>query len=514
MTRLGRVWRRSLQTRVVVSTLLLSAIVVGLTGWALLTSVAEGLVERRQEAVVAEARSGFAQAQAQLDAEVESEPSAQSQALAQMVDTLTETETTARTYELVLEGPLVEDADVTPTRSSIALGEGAIPADLRETVRGSTGTYWRFADLSVLGTGQETPTIVVGSRLRSPGTGQSYAMYYLFSLADQQGTLDLVRQSLLVGGLAMVLLVGGVAWLVSRQVLGPVRLARRVAERYAAGSLEQRMHVSGEDDIARLSTSFNQMAASLQNQIRRLQDLSRLQQRFVSDVSHELRTPLTTVQMASEVLHDARRHFDPKTARAAELLKGELDRFEELLSNLLDLSRFDAGAAQLELERVDLAEVARRSVNDAVLARFGVQVRVRGADRPVVVAADVRRIDRIVRNLLANAAKYSGSDVVEVEVGQSADRASLVVRDFGVGLGGDENLRVFDRFWRADPARTQGGTGLGLAIAREDAALHGGTLRAFGRRGEGAEFVLTLPKRSADSSEPAAGEPVVEMVFQ
>jgi len=298
-------------------------------------------------------------------------------------------------------------------------------------------------------------------------------------------------------------MVGGVAWLVSRQVLDPVRMARRIAERYASGNLEQRMHVSGEDDIARLSTSFNQMAASLQRQIRRLENLSRLQQRFVSDVSHELRTPLTTVQMASEVLYDSRAGFDPQTARSAELLKGELDRFESLLSDLLDLSRFDAGAAQLELDTIDLSQVARAAADDAGLARAGIGVRLVGVEAPAVVEADMRRIDRIVRNLLTNAAKYSGSDVVEIEVAQNDDSVSLAVRDFGVGLSGDENVRVFDRFWRADPARTQGGTGLGLAISREDAALHGGTLQAWGRAGEGSEFILTIPKPDGSARNPA-----------
>lgn len=510
--RLRSLWRRSLQTRVVTSTVVLSGIVVSLTGWALLTSVAEGLAEGRQETVVAEARAGFAAAQAQLDAAVETEPTTQSQTLTQLVDALTQTDAAGRGYELLLEGPLTEDEDVVATRSSVELGEGAVPADLQGTVRGTSGTFWRFADLSLLGSQDAVPSVVVGSRLRSPGSGELYAMYYLYSLEEQQETLDLVRQALLLGGLALSLLVGGVAWLVSRQVLGPVRLARRVAERYAGGSLEQRMHVSGEDDIARLSASFNQMAASLQSQIRRLEDLSRLQQRFVSDVSHELRTPLTTVQMAGEVLHDARRHFDPKTARAAELLKGELARFEELLSNLLDLSRFDAGAAQLELEDVDLCDVARRSARDPLLARFGVDVRLVGIDQPAVVSADVRRIDRIVRNLLGNAAKYSGSEVVEVEIAQAADRVSLVVRDFGIGLSGDENLRVFDRFWRADPARTQGGTGLGLAIAREDATLHGGSLVARGRPGHGAEFVLTLPRETRPGAGPGAATPVLDAV--
>ena len=327
---------------------------------------------------------------------------------------------------------------------------------------------------------------MVGSQLRAPGTGDTYALFYLFSMADQQSTLDLVRRALLLGGLAMVLMVGGVAWLVSRQVLDPIRMARRIAERYASGNLEQRMHVSGEDDIARLSTSFNQMAASLQSQIRRLENLSRLQQRFVSDVSHELRTPLTTVQMASEVLYDSRKRFDPQTARSAELLKGELDRFESLLSDLLDLSRFDAGAAKLALDTIDLTQVARDASKDPSIKRKGIKVKVIGVDEPAVVEADIRRIDRIVRNLLTNAAKYSGSDRLEIEIAQNDDCVSLAVRDFGVGLSGDETNRVFDRFWRADPARTQGGTGLGSAdLSRGRAAarrIAGGMGRT--RRGQ------------------------------
>lgn len=503
MRRLTSIWRRSIQARVVTSTIVLSALVISLTGWALLRDVAGGLADSRRVAAISEARSGFDYAQTQLDAAVETEPATQSQALTQMVDSLTSSRGTKRTYELVLEGPLLTGNGEVPVRSSAAIQSGSLPDDLDKAVRANPGTYWRYSNLALLGSSDSDPSVVVGSQLRAPGTGDTYALFYLFSMEEQQETLDLVRRALLLGGLAMVLMVGGVAWLVSRQVLDPVRLARRIAERYASGNLEQRMHVSGEDDIARLSSSFNQMAASLQSQIRRLENLSRLQQRFVSDVSHELRTPLTTVQMASEVLYDSRDRFDPQTARSAELLKGELDRFESLLSDLLDLSRFDAGAAKLELDTIDLSQVARHSADDPMLARKGIDVQLIGVETPAIVEADIRRIDRIVRNLLTNAAKYSGSPRIEIEVAQNEHCVSLAVRDFGVGLSGDENLRVFDRFWRADPARTQGGTGLGLAISREDAALHGGTLQAWGRPGEGSEFVLTIPKPEGTAKFPA-----------
>ena len=503
MRSLARLWRRSIQTRVVTSTIVLSALVISLTGWALLRDVAGGLADNRRTAAISEARSGFHSAQQQIDAAVETEPAAQSQTLIQMVDSLTSSRGAQRTYELVLEGPLAAGSSQVPVRSSAAIAAGSLPDDLVHQVEVKGGTYWRYSALGLLGSPDREPGVVVGSQLHVPSTGDDYALYYLFSMSEQQSTLDLVRQALLLGGFAMVLMVGGVAWLVSRQVLNPVRLARRIAERYASGSLEQRMHVSGEDDIARLSTSLNQMAASLQSQIRRLENLSRVQQRFVSDVSHELRTPLTTMRMASDVLHENRTSFNAKTARTAELLQNELGRFEDLLSDLLDLSRFDAGAAHLDLDTIDLAEIARKAVEDPLLQRKGMKVVLINTDQPAVVEADIRRIDRIVRNLLTNAAKYGGSDRVEIEVRQSESCVSFAVRDFGVGLSGDENLRVFDRFWRADPARTQGGTGLGLPISKEDAELHGGTLRAWGKSGEGSEFILTIPKPGGSANPPA-----------
>lgn len=500
---LVRVWRRSVQLRVVGSTVVLSGLAIALTGWALLGDVAQGLADSRRASAVAEARSGIERVQTQLTSGVETEPSAASQAIAQLVDSQAQRAGGQRRYELVVEGPLAVDEAAVPVRSSSGVSARAVPGDLADAVRGEDGLFWRYARVTAAGPGDADPVLVVGSRLRVPSTGDLYAVYYVFSMAEEQATLALVRNALLLAGVAMVVMLGGLALLVSRQVLGPVRLARRIAERFASGHLEQRMHVRGEDDIARLSTSFNQMAASLQTQITRLENLSRLQQRFVSDVSHELRTPLTTVTMAGAVLYDARSRFDPPTARAAELLLRELQRFEHLLSDLMDLSRFDAGAAQLEVDAVDLADVARRVREDPVLARKGLQVVVRGADAPAVVEADRRRIDRIVRNLTTNAAAYSGSAEVVVTVAQNDGCVSLSVRDHGCGLDEDQALRVFDRFWRADPARSSAGTGLGLAIAREDARLHAGTLRVGSRPGQGTDFVLTLPKPGGDCRPPA-----------
>ena len=268
------------------------------------------------------------------------------------------------------------------------------------------------------------------------------------------------------------------------------------------------MHVRGDDDIARLGTSFNQMAASLQRQIRQLEELSRVQRRFVSDVSHELRTPLTTVRMASDVLHDARDRFDAPTARAAELLQNELDRFELLLSDLLEISRFDAGAAALDLEDVNLVDLAHRVVDATrpLADRRGIHVVVRAdgaGGRPCVAEIDVRRVERIVRNLVTNAIDYADSADVVVLVAANDHATALAVRDHGVGLKPGEAAMVFNRFWRADPARarTSGGTGLGLSISLEDAHLHGGWLQAWGEPGRGAQFRLTLPRLAGERIE-------------
>jgi two-component system sensor histidine kinase MtrB len=234
-----------------------------------------------------------------------------------------------------------------------------------------------------------------------------------------------------------------------------------------------------------------------------------VQRQFVSDVSHELRTPLTTVRMAGDVLHDARDRFDPVTARAAELLQTELDRFENLLSDLLEISRFDAGAAALDLEDTDLVDLCHRVVaTTAPLATArGVELTV-DAPEPCVAQVDARRVERVVRNLVTNAIDHAGGDArVTVRVAADQHAAAVTVRDRGVGLLPGQAAMVFNRFWRADPARARssGGTGLGLAIALEDARLHGGWLQAWGAPGDGAQFRLTVPRRAGD---PLAHSPL------
>ena len=364
-----------------------------------------------------------------------------------------------------------------------------------------SSTAWTYTDIETteeIAGLPDGPGVVVGSQVRLPADSNTYTLYYLYPLDEQQRTLALVSRAMLVAGVPLLLLVAGLTWLVTRQVVTPIRMARRVAERLAAGQLQERLRVRGEDDLARLATSFNQMASNLQKQIRQLEELSRLQRRFVSDVSHELRTPITTVRMASDVIHDARPFLDPVTGRAAELLQKELDRFETLLADLLEISRFDAGAAVLEAEDVNLVDVARRVVDmtSALAAQRDTRVVVHDPGVPCVAEADVRRVERIVRNLVTNAIDHAESRDVEIFIGADRQSAAIAVRDHGIGLGPGESAMVFNRFWRADPARarTSGGTGLGLSISLEDTHLHGGWLQAWGRPGEGAQFRLTLPR--------------------
>jgi two-component system sensor histidine kinase MtrB len=399
-----------------------------------------------------------------------------------------------------------------PRASGGVLPEDSVPTQLRTALDAKSGVQEQYTRLKRINDPQGQAALVVGERLKDP-SGNAYQLYYLFPFDQEEKTLNLVKGTLATAGIFLVVLLGAIAWVVVRQVVTPVRMAAGISERLAAGRLQERMKVTGEDDIARLGESFNKMAQTLQVKIQQLEDLSRMQRRFVSDVSHELRTPLTTVRMAADVIHDVREDFDPVTARSAELLQNQLDRFESLLSDLLEISRFDAGAADLAAEPIDLRDVVRRVVDAAepLAERKGSQVVVRGDELPVIVEADARRVERVLRNLIVNAVEHGeGRDVV-VRLATAGGAVAVAVRDYGVGLKPGEATRVFNRFWRADPARarTTGGTGLGLSIAVEDARLHGGWLQAWGEPGGGSQFRLTLPRTAGESlrGSPIALEP-------
>ena len=493
-----------------VSTVLLSAVVITVVGWFLLQQTRDGLLEHRVEVVHGEVEAELADAADRLAAASGTEVNAGRQQR-DLIDPIIE-RGSSRGYSVVLAGP---EGDEDPVRLGGAeytagLALGSIPESLEAHFDGinrtTAWTYTEIVQTTVDGDTGSVPGVVVGSQVRLPADGKTYTLYFLFPLSEEEDTLGLVTRALLTAAGLLLVLVAGLTWVLTRQVVTPIRLARTVAERLAAGRLQERLEVRGEDDIARLAFSFNQMATNLQRQIRQLEELSWVQRRFVSDVSHELRTPLTTVRMASDVIHDARDDFDTTTARSAELLEVELDRFENLLVDLLEISRFDAGAAALVPEDADLVALVGRVVDAAqpLADQRGVRMVVDAPSTPVRAEVDVRRVERVVRNLVTNAIDHAQVDdpteVVRVRLATDGDAAAITVRDHGVGLAPGEAAMVFNRFWRSDPARTRtsGGTGLGLAIAQEDAHLHGGWLQAWGRSGEGAQFRLTLPTRAGD----------------
>ncbi|WP_285589631.1 MtrAB system histidine kinase MtrB [Herbidospora sp. NBRC 101105] len=494
-------WRRSLQMRVVTSTMLISMVVVAVLGVFLFQSINKTMLAGRTDAATAEARanvltvSDYLAGNGEPDAGEQSDPDTQVplDPADQAINVLAQR--AGARYAVVI----FNDSIVGQDRATLNIDANkSVPRGFRQQVRTDTTdqTESRYSPLRYL-TGETVSGLVIGSRVFS-GVNGTYEVYHLFPLNEEEETLSSVLQLLVLVGAGLVLLLAAIASLVTRQVVTPVRLARQAAERLASGRLEERLKVRGEDDLARLATSFNEMASNLALKIHQLEELSQVQRQFVSDVSHELRTPLTTVRMAADLLYDAREDFDPMAARSAELMQAQLERFESMLADLLEISRYDAGAATLDLESVDMRDVVLRAVGDseALAERHATRFELRLPTEPCMAECDTRRIERILRNLLFNAIEHGeGKDIV-VTLGADRDAVAVAVRDHGVGLRPGEENMVFDRFWRADPsrARTIGGTGLGLAISREDAILHGGWLQAWGSPGEGTQFRLSLPR--------------------
>ncbi|NEA62185.1 MtrAB system histidine kinase MtrB [Streptomyces sp. SID12488] len=516
-----RLWRRNIQLKVVATTLLMSLGVVLLLGFVVIGQVRNGLLDAKVKASQSQAAGGFAVAKQKADTAASASGDDGSGAggrpaqnviqwMSDLVESLSSGGQGAFDVVTLPIGPAADDSGGGrgPRASGGVDPTASVPEALREQADDNTLMAQSYTRITYTNGSESQPALIIGKQVDDPN-GDPYQLYYIFPLTQEEKSLSLVKGTLATAGLFVVVLLGAIAWLVVRQVVTPVRMAAGIAERLSAGRLQERMKVTGEDDIARLGEAFNKMALTLQLKIQQLEELSRMQRRFVSDVSHELRTPLTTVRMAADVIHDARVDFDPVTARSAELLADQLDRFETLLADLLEISRFDAGAAALEAEPIDLRQVVRRVVSGAepLAERKGTTVRIVGDQQPVVAEADARRVERVLRNLVVNAVEHGeGKDVI-VKLAAAGGAVAVAVRDYGVGLKPGEATRVFSRFWRADPARarTTGGNGLGLSIALEDARLHGGWLQAWGEPGGGSQFRLTLP-RTAD--EHLRGSPI------
>lgn len=496
-------WRASLQVRVVTSTLVVGIAAVGVLGTYLSDSIRDGLVDQRVSQILEDSARSTEEAQSTFDASTASTGDEVQSLLNNLVPVLQVRGPGERDVFLRRSPGGVPSLFVTDPASRPEL-VSLISQPMREAVRSSDVQRWTHVGIPADGAlpGREVPVVpgvLVGSVVNVPAVGQ-YELYYLYDLQTEQQTLSFVQQVLAVAGALLIGLLGAMTWLVTRQAVLPVRIAARVAERLADGNLTERMTVRGVDEMATLARSFNEMAESLQDQIHRMEELSHMQRRFVSDVSHELRTPLTTVRMAAEVIHESRDELDPAARRSAELLTTQLDRFEALLADLLEISRFDAGAAMLDAEHRDVRDVVLTVVEQAapLAQRRGTWLDVEVPEARVGADIDPRRVERVLRNLIVNAIEHGEGRPVGVRLAADSTAVAVSVRDHGVGMTPEEVEHVFDRFWRADPARarTLGGTGLGLAISIEDARLHGGWLEAWGRPDEGALFRLTLPRRA------------------
>ena len=485
-----------LALRVVLVTTLLSLVALLAVGAYLSSVIADGLYEQRRDRVLEETlevRSDLADTLTQ----VSSATSTQQQDAVNAFVQSSGGQGGGDRREVALV-PVETAGTVFPVASSDRTLFDEVDDEFARSVAENPETMsWRSIGRED-GAGDTAPALLVGSRVIVPGAG-SYDLYLVYSMQEEQETLAFVQRVILGGGGVLMALIVGIGIVVARMVTTPLKRAAHAAERMAAGDLTSRVEVAGADELARVGESFNDMARSLEQKVDDLTELSHLQQRFVSDVSHELRTPLTTIRMASSVLDAQRSELPGELQRTVELLAAQVERFEVLLTDLLEISRFDAGAAELEAHREDVNALVLRALEDvrplAEARGCVLDVRLAGGDVKAVV--DARRIDRVLRNLLTNAIEHGVGDPVLIQTASDDGAVAVVVQDHGHGISPEDAEHVFDRFWRADPsrARTLGGTGLGLSISVEDARLHDGWLQAWGQEGQGAVFRLTLPRR-------------------
>jgi signal transduction histidine kinase len=389
-----------------------------------------------------------------------------------------------------------QDPDV--SRTSLLDDLGTLPATLRTVVdAGHLGFAWTSVD--------GAPSLVVGGR---PAFGAGApAFYFVFPALAIESALEQLRTGLVVAALVAVVLALATAGIVARGILRPVSSGSAAAARIASGDLSARVAAGGADEFARFAAEFNRMADSLAETVGRLEASERRNRQFVADVSHELRTPLTALLgEAALIEHDLDR-LRPEARRAAELLVADVRRLRGLVEDLMEVSRFDAHAEQATLEPVDLG-AAVRSIVASRLPGAALTL----PDEPVVVDADIRRLDRIVGNLLDNARQHAPDATVGVTVGADPafGQAFVRVADRGPGVAAEALPRLFERFFKADVSRAAGSSGLGLAIAAEHAALLGGTLDAKNRAGGGLAVTLRLPVTSSLPTGVAADTSAVQ----
>ena len=483
-----RIWKSSLTLRVVASALAGSLLVLTIAGFLLFYWVTDGIMSDAREAAMIDANDAMFEIEQQMRAV--GYDNMNSDTLYRVVNSAIQRGVVSGRYQ-------VQFVTRVGTFSTNSLVVSSIPDSIRQAVAAEQLLVHYVPTLVEFKDQPPSPGMVVGSTVIGGGADR-LEVYFVFSFDQESRTLAVVWGAGGLSGSLVLIGVTGVAYGVSRQTLRPLRTARVAAERLAHGELTELMVVRGTDDLAQLAASMNHMADQLQQRIRQLEQLSQVQQRFVADVSHELRTPLTTVRMAADVLFDYRYSLPEVERKSVKLLNKELNRFEILLADLLEISRFDAGVAVLNRDYCDVVDLVRREMGSLseLASTSGCELRLRG-DTGCTARVDPARVSRLIRNLLSNAIEHGQGSPIEIHVVHDKEVVALAVRDHGVGFTEEQGKQLFNRFWRADQARAHdiGGTGLGLAISQEDVRLHQGWIDAWGRPGQGAQFRIVLPRR-------------------
>lgn len=509
---LARFFSQRLQVRVIAILITIVAVSVSLTFGAALWQIRDQVYEDRIASIVDEFGNDARVADQRFAGAIGSNPGNVQDTARIIVDSMYDPSSSVVGVLLMrsIDQPASGVQILEPQNGPTVLRE-LITDELRAQTSSSEALHWQSVAIPD-SDGHESPGIIIGVQVTLPGAGE-YELYSVYSLENEQQLLSLVTTVQNAAAAILLILLVALAIVLVRMVVGPIREASRNAQRIADGAFEVRMDERGDDELAQLASSFNQMASSLDEQFTRLQRLSKVQQDFVSAVSHELRSPVTTIRMAGQLIYDKRTDLPASLQRSAELMQRQLVNLDAMLADLLEISRFDAGAMALNNQNVDLAEVVENVVEMAApLAREdGVDVTIH-ADGDTFASVEHRRVERIIRNLLVNAIEHADDGTVRVDVVGNETAVAIRVVDTGIGISQEQADHVFDRFWRADAARVRkaGGTGLGLTIAREDAMLHGGEIRVWGILGEGSSFLLILPR---EPNEPYVPPLDVEVDF-
>ena len=499
--------RHSLSAKLAVAITLAALVLLLVFGIIVASQLRSSMFETRKDAILADASLRFSSAQSVFSSSTATSPDQVQESARGALASLKASAAGAGATNVALLRSEGSTASLRINQIEDEQMRGLITPQMREAVA-QGGAQWQSVGIRASDSDKVSPGILVGTQVQLPRAG-THELYILYSLAADQRQVDVVLRVLVLSALPIIVALPIGVFALLHRLLLPVRLTVSAATKAAEGDLDVRVEVHGADEMAALGRAFNAMTSSLQDTISRYDELAKLQQRFVSDVSHELRTPLTTIRMAEDIVWDNREDLPAHARRSAELLHDQTERMEQMLADLLEISRYDAASALLDAEERDLRPIVTRVVEAcAELAqRQGVPVEVVAPAR-AAAEIDERRIERVIRNLVVNAIEHADGTRVTITVATSATDVACRVRDRGVGMTQEVADHVFDRFYRADTARarTTGGTGLGLAIATEDVAIHGGRLQAYGEPGKGASFLMTLPKHAGDeiASRPLA----------